>query len=96
MEEFKPEMYIFIDETGSVRRNSIRQYEYGIRGLAPVTQQLCIYVKRISAIGVMSIRGIEDTYIAEGTVDWTRNSYLVQHFGLTLQILREEAQTTGL
>ena len=69
MDEFKPEMYIFIDETGSDQRNSIRKFGYGIRGLTPVTQQLLVYGKRISGIAVMSTRGMEDTYIVEGSVN---------------------------
>ena len=69
IDEFKPEMYVFIDETGSDRRNSIRKFGYGICGLTPVTQQLCVYGKRISAIGIMTTRGIEDSYIVEGSVN---------------------------
>ena len=65
IQEFKPEMFLFIDETGSDRRNSIRKYGYGLRGLTPVTQHLCVYGNRISAIGVLSTRGIEDSYIVE-------------------------------
>ena len=57
-------------ETGSDRRNSIRKFGYGIRGLTPVTQQLCVYGKRVSAIRViMSVRGIKDSYIVEGSVN---------------------------
>ena len=69
IQEFKPEMFLFIDETGSDRRNSIRKYGYGLRGLTPVTQHLCVYGNRISAIGVLSTRGIEDSYIVESSVN---------------------------
>ena len=68
-EEFRPDMFIFVDETGSNRRNSLRMYGYGIRGLTPVCHQLCVNGQRISAIGVMSMRGIEDAYIVDRSVN---------------------------
>ena len=40
-----------------------------MRGITPVTHKLDIYGKRISAIGVMTTRGIEDTYLIEGNVN---------------------------
>ena len=49
---FHPDMLVFIDETGSERRNSIRQYGYGLRGITPVLYQLSVYGKRISGIGI--------------------------------------------
>ena len=60
---FDPEMLVFVDETGSERKNSICRYGYGLRGMTPVQHQLFVYGKRISAIGVLSTRGIEDAYI---------------------------------
>ena len=66
---FEPEMIVWLDETGSDRRNSIRAYGYGLRGLTPVTHKLQVWGKRITAIGVMSMRGIEDAYIYEGSVN---------------------------
>ena len=74
IEAFDPEMLVFIDETGCDRRNSIRQVGYGIRGITPITHRLLIYGKRISgkrisAIGVMSTRGVEDVYQVEGNVN---------------------------
>ena len=65
---FHPEMLVFVDETGSERKNSIRRYGYGLRGMTPVQHQLFVHGKRISAIGVLSTRGIEDAYIVEGNV----------------------------
>ena len=69
IEAFDPDMLVFLDETGSDKRNSIRQFGYGLRGITLVTHKLDIYEKRISAIGVMTTRGIEDTYLIEGNVD---------------------------
>ena len=73
---FEPEMIVWLDETGSDRRNSIRAYGCGLRGLTPVTHKLQVWGKRITAIGVMSMRGIEDAYIYEGSV----NGDVFEHF----------------
>ena len=69
IEAFDPDMLVFLDETDCEKRNSIRQFGYGLRGITPVTHKLDIYGKRISAIGVMTTRGIEDTYLIEGNVN---------------------------
>ena len=42
---------------------------YALLGVTPVTHKLCVYGKRLSAIGIMTYRGIEDTYIVEGNVN---------------------------
>ena len=69
IEAFDPDMILFIDETGCDRRNLVRHLGYGLRGITPMTQQLLVYGQRISAIGVMSTRGIEDAYLGEGNVN---------------------------
>ena len=69
IQQFKPEHFVFVDETGSNRRNSLRKYGYGIRGLTPVSHQIRIHSQRITAIGVMSQRGIEDAYITKKSVN---------------------------
>ena len=69
IEAFDPDMLVFLDETGCDRRNQIRQFGYGLRGITPVTHKLVTYGKRISAIDVMTTRGIEDVYLVEGNVN---------------------------
>lgn len=66
---FNPQSLIFIDETGSNRRNTIRKYGYGLQGITPITHKFTVYGKRLSAIGILTYRGIEDTYIVEGNVN---------------------------
>ena len=66
---FPPEMIIWIDETGSDRRNTVRQYGYSLRGLTPVSHELKVSGKRISAIAAMSTRGIEDVYTVSSSVN---------------------------
>ena len=66
---FSPDMLVFLDETGSDRRNSIRRFGYGLRGIPPVNQYLRVWGRRISGIGIITTRGLEDVYIAEGSVN---------------------------
>ena len=69
IEAFDPSMLVFIDETGCDKRNAKRLFGYGVRGITPITHHLLAYGQRISAISIMSTRGIEDVYLAEGSVN---------------------------
>ena len=75
MMQFNTDMFVFVDETGSDSRNSIRKFGYGLKGIPPVSYSLHVSSKRISSIGVLSTCGMEDTYITEGSVNgetfWT-------------------------
>ena len=62
-------MLVWLDETGSDRRNSIRKYGYGLRGMTPVEHHLKVWGTRLSCIGIWSMRGMEDVYVHEGTVN---------------------------
>ena len=71
-------MIVWIDETGSDCRNSIRAYGHGLRGLTPVKHQLKVWGKRISAIGVMTTDGIKDVFVQEGPVNGDVFEYFVR------------------
>ena len=73
---FDPKMLIWIDETGSDRRNEIRKFGYSLKGMPARSCQLRIGGKRLSAIPVMTTNGIEDVYITDGSV----NGDVFQHF----------------
>lgn len=64
-----PDMLVLVDETGSDRRNAIRKYGYGLRGMTPTVHSLLARGKRISAVGVISTRGVEDSCLIEGNVN---------------------------
>ena len=66
---FDPQMLVWVDETGSARRNSVRTYGYSLKGIRAVSHQLRVGGKRINAIGVMSMQGMEDAYTVEGNVN---------------------------
>ena len=63
------DMMIFLDETGSDRRNSIRKYGYSIRGRPLVSEKLLVRGKRIPAIAFMSVNGMLDCKTVRGSVD---------------------------
>ena len=66
---FNPDMLIWIDETGSDRRNSIRRYGYSLRGAPARVCQLRVGGKRVSAIPILTTRGIEDVYTTTESVN---------------------------
>ena len=66
---FKPEMLIFIDETGSDCRDRLRRYGYSIRGKPPKSIKLLVRGERISVIAAMSSEGVETLKVVSGTVD---------------------------
>ena len=57
---FDPDMIIWVDETGSARRNSVRPYGYSLKGMRAVSHELRVLGRRINAIGAMSTEGVED------------------------------------
>ena len=66
---YKPEMLVFLDETGADRRNTVQKYSYSLRGKPAKSHKLLIWRKRVSAIAVMSIQGLLDCKIVHELVD---------------------------
>ena len=69
MSIYDPAMLIFIDETGSDRRASIRRYGYSLRGKPLVCEKLLVRGKRVSAIACMSMNGMLDCKTIVGKVN---------------------------
>ena len=69
---YDPDMLVWIDETGSARRNSIRQYGYSLRGMPAQVHQLQVGGRRLSAIPVLTTSGIEDVYVTSDSADGTK------------------------
>jgi len=66
MNEVDPDMLVWVDETGSDRKNAIGKYHgYGLRGMTPIVHSLIARGKRISAVRVMFTREVEDSYLKE-------------------------------
>jgi len=66
---YNPEMFIFLDETGADRRNVLRRYGYSMRGRPIVNQQLLFRGCRISALAFISMCGLLDVKLVQGTTD---------------------------
>ena len=75
-------MFVFLDETGTYRKDTIRKYGYSVRGKPAKSQKLLVRGERISVIAFMSMRGLLDCKVIHGTVDGDRfydfvNSHLL-------------------
>lgn len=76
---YDPSMLVWIDETGCDRRNSLRRYGYSIRGMPPRDYRLLIHGTRYSAIPVLSLQGIHDVQIMEGTVNGEKFAHFIEN-----------------
>ena len=69
---YEPSMLVWLDETGCDRRNSTRKRAYSIRGRTPRDHRILIRGKRYSVVPVLSMEGILDIHIIEGTMNGER------------------------
>ena len=81
---YDPSMLIWVDESGSDRRNSTRKYGYSIRGIRPVDHRILIRGVRYTTIPVMSIDGIDDVYITKGTTTGEKFEFFIRNYLLTI------------
>ena len=66
---YKADMFIFIDESGTDRRDSLRKFGYSMRGKRTRSHKLLARGKHISVIAAMSTHGMLDYRLAQGGVD---------------------------
>lgn len=66
---YSPEMLVFIDETGTDRRNLIRKYGYSMRGCPLRSHSFFVRGERVSAIACISMAGLLDVKTLTGTSD---------------------------
>ena len=59
---YDPAMLVWVDETGCDRRNSMRKFGYSVRGIPPRDH-------KYSGVTVMSLEGMQDVQLVEGTVN---------------------------
>lgn len=71
-------MFIWLDESGHDRRHASRKYAYSIRGIPACDQRMLIRGVRYTAIPIMSIDGIHDVFLAEGTMNGERFARFVK------------------
>lgn len=66
---YSADMLIFLDESGSDKRDCLRKYGYSLRGKPPIQHKLLARGERVSLITFMSTAGILDCQLIHGTVD---------------------------
>lgn len=69
MQYITANMIVWLYETGSDRRNECRMRGYLLRGMTPTDFRFTVRGKRLSSIGIMSTRGVEDVDTYEGSID---------------------------
>ena len=69
MQQYAADMIVFLDETGSDRRDSMRKFGYSLRGKRTKSHRLLIRGRRVSAISAMSTYGMLDFRLVHGSVD---------------------------
>ena len=69
---YDPSMLIWIDESGCDQRNTIRKRGYSVRGMTPRDRTFLVRGVRYSAIPILSLDGILDVALYEGTVNGAR------------------------
>ena len=71
-------MLMFLDESGHDQRNYLRKYGYSVRGTPAVDCSFLIRGVRYTAIPILSLEGIHDVFITEGTMNGPRFVNFVQ------------------
>ena len=66
---FQPNMFIFLDETGTDRRDALRRYGYSLRGKRARQQTLLMRGKHISVLSIMSTEGLLDSKVFHQNID---------------------------
>ena len=69
MSLFNPEMFIFLDETGTDHRDTLRAKGYSIEGKPAKKQQLLMRGVHVSVLCTMSMEGILSCKLVRGSVD---------------------------
>ena len=76
---YDPNMLIWIDASGCDQRNSTR-HAYSIHGIRPIDHRILIREARCSAIPVMSVQGIHDVFLAEGSINGQRFEFFIRNY----------------
>ena len=65
---FSPDMFVFIDETGTDRRDCLQKLGYSLRGQPATALKLYSRGQHISALAAMSVEGVLECTMVEGGV----------------------------
>ena len=68
--QYSPNMLVFLDKTGSTRKDAIRKFGYySLRGMPCYSTKLLAKGKQVSAIAALSLEGVVDVKFVHGSVD---------------------------
>ena len=80
MSLYDPSMFIFLDETGTDRRDVPRKYGYSMRGKPAHRHTLLVRGEHVSGIAVISVNGLLDISVVKGSVDGDKfYSFVLKH-----------------
>jgi transposase len=65
---FSRDQLVWVDETGSDAKDSVRKFGYAIRGCTPVTHRLLVRGRRVNAIAALTSNGIVAVDTVTGSV----------------------------
>ncbi len=66
---YNPDMLIFLDESGSDKRDCLRKYGYSLRGKPPICHNLLSRGEHVSVIAFLSTEGVLDCQVVHGSVN---------------------------
>ena len=69
---FSPDKFVWVDETGSNKKDQVRRCGYVLRGEYPVYHRFLHHGQRISAIAALSADGVIALELTKGTVDGSK------------------------
>lgn len=73
-----PEFFVFVDETGTDRRDSMRRFGYSLRGKPARIHRLLWRGQHVTAIVAMSLSGILDCYAVRGAINADKFEQFIQ------------------
>lgn len=66
---YRKKMFVFVDETGSDKRDHTRKFGYAFKGESPIYHRLLARGWRVSAIAAICYDGLEAYELTTGTVN---------------------------
>lgn len=69
--QYPQDFIVWVDETGSDRRDALRKFGYALRGQPAICKRLLVRGERISAIVAMSSDGVEAYELSVGSMNST-------------------------
>ena len=66
---FQQNMFVWLDESGADRRDSLRKFGYALRGTTPVSHRFLCRGQRVNAIAAITAEGVLATEITKGSLN---------------------------